>query len=453
MNPTHINDAVATARGTADSSGASPRQSRTIRSVAGNAILLGALALSACASSLQLADQAWIAEDWSAAARHYADAMNDGEAAERIDDVRGRLATSRERAAASHLSFARAMRKSGDLTGALQEAETAFEFGQTDEIAEELRVLRAARAASLARDGRAALAHGDAIAAETSLERARDLDPTLDVSSDLTAARISANATRTEAFAEASDRGNAAFEARDWPVAVAQFEQALSNSEDAHVRSLLQFCQSLQAAESSAARGSWATAEMHFRSAQQLGIAPEVLEERAPYATRAPYRLTIHGAIVLPFKPGDKRQWDGRPGKEFQGARKLLAKILGVSGPSAVVYGQLADLVNTGVAPPDCFPVVTIGAREDFYGDRTVQDSCEPQWDASRQVRTSAWDGRTLSVIVWDRDIAENDPVGSWQVTLGDLAREPGVHHVILTEGGTLRGEGILALKLSLAPM
>ena len=52
-------------------------------------------------------------------------------------------------------------------------------------------------------------------------------------------------------------------------------------------------------------------AEEIFNKALKYGIDTEFVTKRAGEVALGDYRITIHGAIILPVKPNTNKNWDG----------------------------------------------------------------------------------------------------------------------------------------------
>ncbi len=368
-----------------------------MRILVGIALLL---LLVGCSSALRRGDRAWEAQRWDKAAKYYQEALEDGKTEGRGDEIRQRAETSRDRAADEYFERARIERASGDLGAAMASAQEALTYRARDDIAAELRSMRQERGGELAREGRAAAAAGDFSRAETALSEAKSMDSTLNVDQDLAHARKEAEVARAVAFAESTTAGKAAFEQREWTEALARFNDALQNGDDEHVRRLRDFCSAILTAESSAAAGQWDAAARAFGTAKQLQVAPDVIAEREPFLVERNYTITLHSAVILPFKPQDHRKWDGLAVGTVRQAGSVLKGLGALSASPPVAYIELATLVagvgNTGIGPPDCYPIFDVDNRETPYRNDVIENSLEPSWNLWVNVRATASDKRAL---------------------------------------------------------
>lgn len=164
--------------------------------------------------------------------------------------------------------------------------------------------------------------------------------------------------------------------------------------------------------------------------------------------------LTVHGAVVLPFKPVEKTAWDGPGSAPVPGADaflSMLAKGIYDPGPSMIRAGDLvARWATQAVEAPDCYPEVTLDGKTTGGPDLEDQDDFLPAWHLRVPLRGTSSDDRVISILVRDADVHDDDNVGSWQTTVGDLICRPGVREVMFVdrEGRTAAG-GIVALRIS----
>lgn len=64
-------------------------------------------------------------------------------------------------------------------------------------------------------------------------------------------------------------------------------------------------------------------------------------------------------------------------------------------------------------------------------------------------VYTNPQDGRIVSITVVDEDFEQDDPVGDYQFTVGELVKAPVQELSLVAEAGQLRAGGVLVLKVS----
>ena len=170
--------------------------------------------------------------------------------------------------------------------------------------------------------------------------------------------------------------------------------------------------------------------------------------------TPADYLITIHGAVVLPFKPVDRTTWDGTgpdPLPEAGGFLAALAQWIHAGGSAMVRAAEMvARWAQAGIEAPDCYPEVVLEGKTWGGPELADQDDFLPAWDLRIPIRGSTSDDRVLSIRVRDADLSDDDNVGAWETTVGELLAYPGVREIAFVdrEGRTEAG-GIVALRIS----
>ncbi len=173
-----------------------------------------------------------------------------------------------------------------------------------------------------------------------------------------------------------------------------------------------------------------------------------------PDGEAADYVVTIHGAVVLPFKPVERTPWDGSaaaPLPEAEGFLAVLAQQI-QDGAGAMVRAAavVARWAQQGIEAPDCYPVVLLDGKA-FGGEELEdQDDFLPAWELKVPIRGTARDSRVLAIRVRDADLSDDDNVGSWETTVGDLLSRTGVREITFVDrDGRTEAGGIVALRIS----
>ncbi len=165
------------------------------------------------------------------------------------------------------------------------------------------------------------------------------------------------------------------------------------------------------------------------------------------------YRITLHGAVILPFKPIAQTPWDGLAGGRVSGAGAFIAYLAKVSGPANAIVAEISNeiltMANRGTAAPDCYPIISVeGQRVGGEGYKD-QDDYLPNWNlAIDAYNVSKLDNRIVDISIYDSDLSNNDNVGSYQIELGDLLKKEGVQNILCFSPGNI-DTGILVLKIS----
>jgi len=411
----------------------------------------------ACTSNRQLADEAYLREDWDAAAANYAAALRDTAEPAVVAQIKPRLAESRTKAAAAHLSKAQELVAIGDVTSAHEQAKRAFDLNPTPEAQTLLGSLRSREADRFLAEGRAAVEHRAWDRAIETLRKAQELAPSDQARELLAAAESESAMFHRERFDALVADARTQLKERAWGPASARYAEALRHGSTTASQREAEFCRLMAEAEEKAASDgmfSQSLARSAYTKARDLGIDVEYVDARIRRITPARYSITIHGAIISPVKPDSRRPWDGARGA-VEEADALFKGIGAFLGPEGKVTAGLASAVvrvgSLAMEAPDCFVSVTCDGRV-FGGRSTIdQDDFEPAWNVGFTCDgvTSA-DRRIVSIHVIDADGLDDDNVGSVQMTLGDIVAVDGPRTIpFFSKDGVLQAGGILALKLS----
>ncbi len=417
-------------------------------------LVLALLVTAGCRSVGERADLAYAREDWDTAAALYEEALEGLTEPAEIGAAQERLARARDQGAAQHMQRSRAFEASGDMDAALHEAGAAFELTPTEEVGERIGALRTSMAASLRERAEAALAAGRAEEARDLLEQARDMAPTPDLEQLLRDAQAHLDAAHTLAMVTGQD----ALRRGDWPAARAAFETAYEDEGDEASAAHIRLVEHLQAADVAAAGGRVGVARRELDAARALGVAPDILDQQVRALIPADYQVTIHAAVVLPVKPQVHWPWDGLRQGAVRDAQVLLGRLGRVSAIEGLVVAKLAataaEFAGNAFELPDCYPLVSFDG-ETWGGRRYVRkDDLHPSWDVALVVHGSARDRRVLQVVVLDRDLQDDDTVGTWQVSVGEVLARDGVREfVFVDDEGNLAADGVVALEISVEPL
>jgi hypothetical protein len=411
--------------------------------------------MAACAGARpDAADAAYARQDWDTAAQQYQAALGDTPPGEQRQTIETRLAESRQRAAEGHLQRSRSLATAGDLAQACAEAETAMRFTESDAAAHQLGELRSSYATQLLERGKAALEAKQWDTAADLLSKALAARPSPEAQTLLGAAQDGAASFHRAAAASDAGEAEQAMAAHDWARAAALYRDAAGQGAKGGYTTQLTFCDAMSSAESAASSHQFGAAKQQFQAALATGIDAEYVSRRQRECVPGNYRVTIHGASILPFKPGSELAWDGPPGKKVPGSAAMLSHLAGVAVPGGPLGAHLtemgADLLTKGIEPPDCYAIVTVGGNHFGSRDSAVRDSLTPTWNLAFDVAGTSKDPGVVQVRVVDRDLMQDDDVGSWETTIGYLVShtEPW-HEVFIDAEKHLRAGGILELHLS----
>lgn len=416
-------------------------------------LLLG----SGCKSSLERANEASMRDNWDKAVEHYSEALKECDDPQEAADIKARLNEAKNRAGAQHLQQAENALAVGDCTTALEHAESAFLYDPTPAAQALLRQLKETEGARQLEAGKRAHANSEWAYAVLSLEAAQRMAPTDEGARLLAESR----AQLVSAQAVEATLARAALESREWSVAVEHYRNA---GESAQVDREREFATLMADAEANAARAesnvfSGLSQGLQLRKALGYGIDVAYVQYMLDRIEPASYQVTINGALILPFKPGEHTPWDG-PGGALPGAGSLIATIVttasggtGLIGAAAVeaMSKEVLGLAAQGTAAPDCYLVIRADGGT-FGGEATVdQDDYQPTWGVGLVYENvTKADRRVVSIEVRDSDAMDDDNVGSLQLTLEELLKEDGAREFLLVEpDGTLRAGGVIALKIS----
>lgn len=415
------------------------------------------IAMASCASSLDRADQAYAREDWDIAANEYGAALKGATDPQELAHIKPRLKEAKEKAAAAHMASARQKLSLGEAHAAMVHAQRAFDLEASDQARLLLADARRAEAARALRDGKAKLEQKALKSAVEQLRLAQELSPSDETQQLLSRAESDLASENRLQFDGLVLDARKYLADRNWARAKSKYAEAHAFIQTPQSRKEEEFASLMaegQEAERSGSPLRMGAAREAYGRAQKLGFQQEVVQERIRAVTPRDFRITIHGALVLPFKPQSKLPWDGNGGA-LDGADELLKSLGGFTGPQGIALAGLTasvlQLGNTAMQAPDCFVIIRVGDQE-FGGIATAdQDDYQPTWNIGFDVRgVTSSDKRIVSVEVSDNDVLDPDNVGSHQFTLGDLVAKEGPREIpLFSPDGSLQASGLLCLKVS----
>lgn len=414
----------------------------------------------ACTNHFKEADNASLRGDWDGAVAHYEIALADSSDAQEISRIKEKLDAAKKQASQSNVNTAKQFLAINDIESAYRHAEKAFRYSPTVEIQNLLKQLRLQESDRLFVEGKQALQKGHLAKAVTYLEKSKTLAPTEINAQLLNAAKRELIEYNKQQFSLHEGKAIRHLEKRNWAVAKTAFASAhkygstpLSVKHGEFVTFMLEGEQAVSTFETSNNRYHARIATSQFENALRYQIDSDYVQARLKYIKPADYVLTIHSAVVLPFKPVSRKAWDGL-GQLIEHTDKILDGLSYFLTPQGVAFAKLstgiAQITQGGTAAPDCYIQVVIGNQ--VFGGRHYrqQDDHVPVWNLRiklSQFTKSA--NQIVNIIVRDADLKDDDNVGSYQLRLGDLLGREGVHEIPLFSSRKLHADGLLALKVS----
>jgi len=346
----------------------------------------------------------------------------------------------------------------GDYAGALPLAEKALGYSPTEETQILVRDLRSREGTRLFQEGAAAVAGERWADAVEKLESAQKLAPTDEGARLLATARTVREKEARRAFDALTAEAGAALHAREWEKAATKFKAAneLLADPDAHKCAAFARCM----AEAEAMYGEQPTSLFgcqrlvsKYEEALRFGIDQDFVRQRMNSVPPANYRVTINSAVVLPFKPGSKMPWDGFGGAVAD-ADKLLKSLGGLAELSqgqASLVGEVTKLAIAGTAAPDCYIIARVGDLVWHNRDQRDENDLHPTWNFPLTFpQRNAFDRTILRLEVRDRDLEEDDNVGEFQVSVGELIQKPGERTFqLFNPQGVLSAGALLSITIT----
>ena len=417
------------------------------------------LSTSGCVNYLENADSSFLREDWGAAVYGYRKALRKAEDPAEITHIKRNLSISLEKATILHLGKANNLKHLGDIEQAYAHAKKAFSFidnSDTRTLLKELEVLEAERLIQVAERFLHLQEWDNGIA---SLENSLKISPNDKANELLAAARnMKAQAFR-EKFNDLKVQAEDSLHAREWSVAEGLYNSAHKYGETIESKNQEEFVGIMIQAESADSKSESNAhfsllAEKRYREALPFGFHQEYIKERIEAVSVRSYKVTIHSAVIAPEKPSKGTPWDGIaiPGiRTSEVFSQLGASVFTGGGLISTLGPMVMGAANDGISAPDCALEIIVSGK--VYGgiQTVVRDTHQPQWDYSLTFNNvPPGDKRVLNIRVTDIDDTNHDPVGSYQVVLGDLVKQGSVQEIpLFSNKGELLAGGLLALKIS----
>ena len=410
-----------------------------------------------CASHMEKADEAFVRGEWDAAARNYEKALGDSSEPAEIRKIRENLDESRHQAALLHLSRARQLKTLNKIHDAFEQVRMSYEYEPTTQSEFLLNELRELEADRLVFEGTSAVSAGKWDAAVRSLRGARELRDDAEIDALLIHAETELEAYNEALFRRELRVARGHLSRRQWAVAVKAYGRAHRYARTPKSQEEMEFASLMTDAEKYAPGGAGRDRQRAVRklsAALAYGIDTDYVREKLAFISPSDYRVTFHGATILPYKPVPYTPWDG-PETDMRGEtpdRKAIGRLMhGSDRGRAVVAGLMKPDMRRTIRPPDCYLEISFDGVS-YGGRRTVdRDEYRPSWDFPMTFQGAAKDdGRIVGITVRDADETGDDNVGTFRVTLGELISEEGPHTVTLIDpDGRLRAGGILSLSYS----
>ncbi len=422
------------------------------------ALVLSCLSLASCTSYLELGDAAYERNNWEVAIINYQRAMRASSDPDELQHLKARLEECQTRAGAEHFAAAQDLVGIGDYPKALAHAERAFRYTPTPEVQALLRDLRSRESARLLALGKAALESQQWDQAVRRFQRAQELLPTEEGAALLVRAVAERQKYHAAEFLRLEDEALEELHQRNWSAAAELYRAAHHHGKSE--QSVLQhrFATRMAEAERLLAEGPCDShrAELVARVYEEAlgcGYDTAYVQARLEMVEPREYMITIHSAVILPFKPGSQQPWDGIAVRRVRGADELLRGLGTFAAPGveiALLGGRAFQRMSSTREAPDCYPIVKLG--EQVYGgpDCAREDDLRPTWNLQFRVIANGLDPRVLGLQVLDRDLKSSDRVGSWKVPLTELIMDPGTRVIrLFDERGRLQADGLLAVKVT----
>ena len=355
-----------------------------------------------------------------------------------------------------HFSKGRAALDNNNYEEAIEQLTTAQKYSSSDEVAYLLEQATQQQSEkeyqSLVSDGEIALRAGNLNEAIAKLEQAKKYKTEDRVDALLSEVRQQ----QVQNFDNTLDEINIYIEAHNWEKAndlLQQVESDFPEQYDESTKNKHQFTTKMLAAEIAESNSEYTTAREKYDAALSHNIETNYVQNKYERLGSYDYKITVHNAVILPWKPTSRKQWDGFSPKTVD-TGDFISQIAKLSGPQAVIASEVTNAVvkwtNSAKNLPDCFVEVTFDGKRYGGEQNKNKDDCIPHWDLSFDVsNTNPVDDRILNVKVTDKDLSSDDNVGSYQVKIGELLEESGVHYIQGMVNGELQYGAILLLKIS----
>jgi hypothetical protein len=421
-------------------------------------VLAAALAVlfTSCTSSMHAADEALLRGDYDRAAALYEQTIAESGSPETTERATEKLAAARARAGMAHLTQSKRLAGEKRWDAAFSEAETAWHMNPTETTRHHLEQVRMEYARSLRDQASNALCDGRSDEAARILEEAERVMPDPRNQTLLVSARREAKAWHEESFAPALAAARSAKEAHEWDRACLLYEQAHLHGRTTESTKEAGFCARMRDAERASSYRDERQARLHFESALSYGLDTEFVRGRMAAMLPHDFTIVVHGASVLPFRPGDLRPWDHDRMSPMivPGAEEFLARLPSLAGSSPGGAAQLMRALEDmrgGPRDPDCCPVVVTPGLRAVGASCLRPDSLNPVWDFRAVIRARGTDDFDVRIGVVDVDEqGREEEIGAWRTSFAELLANRSPRTVLLLDkDGQPTAGGLLALRLS----
>lgn len=407
------------------------------------------LLIAGCAKDyVDFGDDAFEREYWEEAIEQYEMALPRETAPDVVQRIKENLAVARGRASAQHAENARNAMAAKDFDRAIAEAEIAHKFKPAADTAALLAQARDQKANVYYLRGKAELELGEIDRALASLAEAVQVNPS---NGEYVKALQDAKRLRFETVASAEKRAEEGFAKRDWRAAVKAYDELLKWKDDSEARRKSEFAKAMDKAEG-ALDVDAAVALPFLQKAATFGFHKEYVAQLLDENTPADWEVTFHDATVLPFKPTSNMPWDGTGGV-VAGASDLVTRLAELTGDAEVRLAKAAQEIikftPPGSAAPDCqLKIVGFGEPVESAVRR---DEYRPTFGTTMKVsKRSKRDKTVLIITVSDQDDAFSEPVGTYEMKLGDLLRQEGSRvQIYVGDDKKFRFGGVYGMKIS----
>jgi tetratricopeptide (TPR) repeat protein len=412
-------------------------------------------ALVACSSPMKQGETARARGDWDAAVSSYEQALRSTSDPREIGLIKQRLIESRSNAAAAHIAAADRAETLHDHRGMVDHLRRAYDLGPTEVIKVRLEKAQEEEAAQCLSEGRTSLEQGRTSEAIERLSRAVEMGAGAEASELLGKARNADERAREAAYGAHVAEARRRLASREWAAACSEYE--LAHAAARHDDSMREaaFATHMSRGESAVSRGdpsSIGQANREFKAAATFGIDGEYVNGRVTTTEPVDLIIKVLGAVIFPVKPVSGRPWDGFGGsRDVSGVTKQLGILLEASPQALLATEVLAPLIAAGSEPPDCFVTVTVGDSSFGGLGSTCMNSYTPRWNVGVVLpNTTASDGRTITITVTDKDLEQDDPVGTVHMPIAELVRRAEAGPLrFVDKDGNLQAEGVVQLDVS----
>lgn len=419
--------------------------------------LLIATLLYSCTNYVQNADSAYMRGDWDGAVRDYSRALSVSKDPLEIQYIQSNLTAAKHKAATEHSNRANQLEALGEISKAYQHAERAFGYKPDDQTTLLFHRLKNKEFERLENLGRASLDSDSWNSAIDYLQQAKAIRHDDQLNDLIWLAELGRVKEHNEKFSLYYQSASIAREARNWNLAMQEYEAAHQFGSSTSSKNESDFVHLVAEAEKYLSRSSTVyfvdKAEEKLREALAYELDSDYIKQRIDSIKLRDYRITIHSAVILPFDPSDNSRWDGpnSPVDPIAELATIGAALYGIPPTYAKLGTSMLQISAESFRAPD--PILIVSTEGKRYGgvDTLTNDQYRPQWDYSlTYFNINRHDKRVLSVSIVDHDLTDHDKIGDYQFVLGELVASPGViEKVFVGEDQKLLAGGLAGLKLS----